>query len=82
MHDKIKESLHKLSSKKVMERKKALKQVLRHIHHKDAYLIRLSLHYISLHDPSYTVRNLARQAFYRIGGPPDGEQVWEKTHLF
>jgi hypothetical protein len=83
MKERIKENLRRLSSKKVMERKEAIKALARLLHHQDAYLVRLSLHYVSLHDPSYTVRNLARQAFYRIGEPPSADvHSWERAYLF
>ena len=82
MQDKIKKSMQKLSSKKVTERKQAIKELIGYLHHKDGYLARLSLHYVSEHDPSYTVRNIARQAFYRIGGPPKNTGTWERTHFF
>ncbi|MBU0532238.1 hypothetical protein KKB44_01965 [Candidatus Micrarchaeota archaeon] len=82
MKDKIKKTLHTLSSKSVMERKKAIKELSAYLHHEEAHLARLSLHYVSVHDPSYTVRNLAKQAFYRIGAPVSDPRVWEKTYLF
>lgn len=65
-----------------MERKKAVKELMEYLHHGDAYLARLSLHYVSQHDPSHTVRNLARQAFYRIGNPPEDSQSWERAYIF
>jgi|GEM_PF-1843351 len=82
MKDRIKKNLHRLSSKKVMERKEAIKELARLLHHGDAYMARLSLQYVSVHDPSYTVRNLARQAFYRIGTPDLDEKAWERAYLF
>ena len=72
--------LKRLSSKSVMARKQAVKELARHLS-KD-YLARLSLHYVAVHDPSYTVRNVARQAFYRIGEPPSSDVVWDKAYLF
>lgn len=74
--------IHKLSSRKVMERKSAIRALMTHIPRKEGYLARLSLHYVSIHDPCYTVRNLARQAFYRIGEPPPQDQAWDRTYLF
>lgn len=82
MKDKLKRNLHRLSSKSVMERKEAIKELARLLHHEDAYMARLSLHYVSVHDPAYTVRNLARQAFYRIGSPDLDEKAWERAYLF
>ncbi len=82
MQHSIKESMKKLSSKRVAERKKAIKELVRYIHHPEAYLARLSLFYVSIHDPCFTVRNVARQAFYRIGGPPSENMAWEKAYLF
>lgn len=82
MHKDIHIHLEKLSSRKVLERKKAIRELVRYIHHPGGYLARLSLHYVSVHDPSYTVRNIARQAFYRIGGPPSDTHSWDKAYLF
>ena len=81
MKDKIKENLHKLSSKSVSERKKAIKTLARLIHHKDAYIARLSLRYVSAHDPSYTVRNLARQACCD-SNKEISDHSWERAYLF
>ena len=64
-----------------MKRKEAVRQLSRYIHHSEGYLARLSLHYVAEHDPSFTVRNIARQAFYRIGEPPDGGS-WERAFFF
>lgn len=74
--------LEKLSSKSVMERKQAIKRLSAHLHLKDAYMARLSLHYVSEHDPAYTVRNIARQAFYRVGVPPSRDATWDKAYVF
>lgn len=82
MQDEIHKILHMLSSKSIMERKTAIKMLSRCIHKQEAHLARLSLHYVSIHDPSYTVRNIARQAFYKSGAPPDGTFSWERTHTF
>jgi hypothetical protein len=78
---KIHSILNRLSSKSICERKKAIKELMRHIRHKD-FLARLSLHYVSVHDPSYSVRNIARQAFYKIGEPPSTDLTWDKAYLF
>jgi len=72
--------LHKLSSKRVLERRSAIKELKKMLHTKN-HLALLSLHYVSEHDPCYTVRNIARQAFYRIGVPPE-EGNWERAHVF
>ncbi len=78
----ILEILEKLSSKSVLERKAAIRELRYYLGHHDGYMARLSLHYVSEHDPSYTVRNIARQAFYRVAaGPPDGGS-WERAFLF
>ena len=68
-----------LSSKSAIERKKAIMKLKKHLHKSN--LARLCLHYVSEHDPSYTVRNIARQAFYTIGEPPSTGS-WERHHLF
>jgi hypothetical protein len=78
----LEEILAKLSSKSVMERKEAIRELYAHLHGKDAYIARLSLHYVSEHDPAYTVRNIARQAFYRIGAPPSKDATWDKAYVF
>lgn len=82
MKDKITKSIQKLASKSVMERKQAIKELAEHLHHKDGHLARLSLLYVAEHDPSYTVRNIARQAFYRIGAPPKIACAWERAYFF
>lgn len=74
--------VEKLSSRSVLERKGAIRQLSAYLHRKDAYIARLSLHYVSQHDPAYTVRNIARQAFYRAGGPPPADGVWDKAYVF
>lgn len=81
--ERIKDILQRLSSKKVTDRKRAIKELAAYLHRKEAFMARLSLHYVSVHDPCYTVRNLARQAFYRIGEPPqeDGHS-WDEAYLF
>ena len=72
----------RLSSKSVLERKAAIRELSAHLPNKDAYIARLSLHYVSVHDPAYTVRNIARQAFYRIGAPPSMDATWDKAYVF
>ena len=65
-----------------MERKAAIRELKSHIGKSDGYMARLSLHYVSEHDPSYTVRNIARQAFYKISAPPPTSGTWERVYLF
>jgi hypothetical protein len=74
--------LQKLSSKRVLERKEAIRCLSVHLHLKDAHIARLSLHYVSEHDPAYTVRNIARQAFYQVGAPPSRDATWDKAYVF
>jgi hypothetical protein len=80
--DELSTIMEKLASRSVLERKSAIRQLSPHLHRKEAYLARLSLHYISQHDPAYTVRNIARQAFYRVGEPPSADGVWDKAYAF
>lgn len=80
--DELNAIVEKLSSRSILERKSAIRQLSAYLHRKDAYLARLSLHYVSQHDPAYTVRNIARQAFYRVGEPPSGDGLWDKAYLF
>ena len=81
MDDEIREILLKLGSKSVMERKDAIRELKKHLVNKNSHIARLSLHYVSEHDPCYTVRNIARQAFYHLSAPPDAGS-WEKAYLF
>jgi hypothetical protein len=74
MNDTVAFLIRKLSSKSVMKRKEAIRQLKQMIQH--SHLARLSLEYISEHDPSYTVRNLARQV------STQKQTIWEKTHIF
>ncbi len=67
------ELLHLLSSKRVLKRKKAI-QKIKTI---NTHLARLALHYMSEHDPCYTVRNIAKQAC-----PSGLNPNWDKTHAF
>lgn len=78
----LEETILQLSSKSVLARKDAIRQLSKYLHGKDAYIVRLSLHYVSEHDPAYTVRNIARQAFYRIGAPPSRDVIWDKAYVF
>lgn len=77
----LSEIIKKLASKSVIDRKKAIMELKQHLHKSDAHLARLCLQYVSEHDPSFTVRNIARQAFYIVGEPPSAGS-WEKHHLF
>jgi hypothetical protein len=71
--------LHMLSSKRVMERKLAIKLLKKHIG--SSYLAALSLQYVSEHDPCYTVRNIARQTVQPFKSTND-DVVWEKVFSF
>lgn len=79
MNDYIAGIMRKLSGRSIMGRKAAIKELKAHI--RDERMARLLLHYVSEHDPSYTVRNIARQAFYASGDPPE-QAVWERHFLF
>jgi hypothetical protein len=79
MKDHIADIMKKLSSRSIMERKAAIKELKEHIRHE--HMAKLLLHYVSEHDPSYTVRNIARQAFYASGEPPE-QASWEKHFVF
>ena len=80
MHRKILSSLHKLSSKRALMRKQAIKELRPHLPHD--HMARISLHYISEHDPNCTVRTLARRAFYDIAQIPSEAVAWDKTYSF
>jgi len=82
MDDTIARILNRLSSKSVLDRKTAIRELKSHIGRKDAHIARLSLHYVSEHDPCYTVRNIARQAFYSLRAPPPDSGVWERVYVF
>lgn len=82
MHSKITVSIRRLSSKRALERKAAIRELVACLAHKEAYLARLSLQYVAEHDPCYTVRNIARQAFYHVGSPPPRSMGWEKAYAF
>lgn len=70
----------RLSSRSVLERKSAIRE-LKHFLNRDSHIAKLCLHYVAEHDPSFTVRNMARQAFYRIGAPPQ-QGSWERSFAF
>lgn len=70
-----------LASKSVMERKEAIKLLKRHLR-QGSHLAGLSLLYVADHDPCYTVRNIARQAYYCRGTPPDTAGTWETVYKF
>lgn len=72
--------LEKLSSRSILDRKKAIKDLTKF--NPNSYLTRLSLHYVSIHDPCYTVRNIARQAYSRLGADQNKCVVWDKSYLF
>lgn len=72
--------LHMLSSRSIMQRKVAIRLLKKHMKG-GSYLAGLSLQYVSIHDPCYTVRNIARQALYP-SQPPNGATVWEKVFSF
>jgi hypothetical protein len=82
MDETISRIMDRLSSRSVLERKAAIMELKGHLGRSDGFMARLSLHYVSEHDPSYTVRNIARQAFYRIRAPPPPAGGWEKVYLF
>lgn len=83
MEDDVTKILGMLSSRSVTDRKKAIKALKRHICGPHSNVVRLSLHYISEHDPHYTVRNLAKQAFYMAGvAPPPQSAAWERAYAF
>ncbi|MFH1393319.1 MAG: hypothetical protein ABII71_06430 [Candidatus Micrarchaeota archaeon] len=73
--------IHGLSSKRAAVRKKAIKGLRKHLTREKGHLARLALHYVAHHDPSYCVRNLARQAFYLEGTNPENH-IWERTYGF
>jgi len=70
-----------LTSRSIMERKAAIKLLKRQLR-AGSNLAGISLLYVAEHDPCYTVRNMARQAYYCIGVPPDTRGTWEKAYLF
>lgn len=80
MHRKILSSLHKLSCKRALVRKQGIKELKGHLG--SNHMARISLHYISEHDPNFTVRTLARRAFFDIAVIPDEPHAWDKTYSF
>ncbi|MEW6721637.1 MAG: hypothetical protein AB1324_00075 [Candidatus Micrarchaeota archaeon] len=82
MKDDMTGIMRRLSSRRVLERKDAIKALRERLSGEEAYFARLCLQYVSEHDPCYTVRNIARQAFYRISAPPEGDSGWEKAYIF
>ncbi|MFN7991540.1 MAG: hypothetical protein U0R44_05260 [Candidatus Micrarchaeia archaeon] len=82
MDGEIRIILERLSSKSVLERKQAIRELKKHLKTENSHIARLSLHYVSEHDPCYTVRNIARQAFYHISAPPESGAGWEKAYIF
>lgn len=70
-----------LTSKSVMERKEAIKLLKPHVR-EGSSIAALSLLYVAEHDPCYTVRNMARQAYYCIGQPPETSGSWETVRIF
>lgn len=79
--DEIADILEMLSSRRVLARKEAIKMLRRHLR-RGSHMAGLSLLYVADHDPCYTVRNMARQAYYCLGAPPDTAGAWEKAYLF
>jgi hypothetical protein len=82
MNDETAELLEKLSSRSVLVRKQAIRELRWHARNSDGHIARLCLHYMSEHDPSYTVRNIAKQAFYQISLIPPSAGGWERVHAF
>jgi hypothetical protein len=82
MKEKILQILEKLSGRSVLGRKAAIRELRDYLGQHDGYMARLSLHYVAEHDPSYTVRNIARQAFYRVRAEPPDSGSWERAYLF
>ncbi len=82
MKDKTADIIRMLSSRSVVERKLAIKELKRHINGPHGHMLRLSLQYMAEHDPSYTVRNIARQAFYTTGVSLPQNGGWERVFVF
>lgn len=70
-----------LSSKSVLDRKAAVMELKSELKCGNN-LASLTLYYVSEHDPAYTIRNLARQAFYISGTNPPKSGEWERAYLF
>lgn len=81
MDDEISKIIAMLSSRSVLERKSAIKELKKHLSRRNACIARLCLQYVSEHDPVFTVRNIARQAAYRLDSP-EARGCWEKSYLF
>lgn len=79
MNEDIAGIMKKLSSRSILARKSAIRELKVHI--RDENMARLLLQYVAEHDPCYTVRNIARQAFYAAGDPPEAA-AWEKHYVF
>jgi hypothetical protein len=82
MDEDMKSIIGGLSSKSVMVRKEAIRRLKAHLGTENSNIARLCLHYVAEHDPCYTVRNIARQACYKVDEPPEGGASWEKTFVF
>ncbi len=82
MDEELSAIMGELSSKSVMKRKAAIRALKQRLGGSDATMARLALHYVAEHDPCYTVRNVARQAFYKISAPPEGGANWERAFVF
>jgi len=80
MHKAIMSSLHKLSHKSAMVRKQAIKELKLHVPHNP--MARISLHYVSVHDSNYTIRNLAKRACFGYESCATEDPSWEKTYSF
>ncbi len=82
MDEELSMIIGKLSSKRVMQRKAAIKALKARLGGQDGHMARLALHYVAEHDPCYTVRNVARQAFYKVSAPPESGASWERAFVF
>ncbi len=82
MDEELSIMIGRLSSKSVMKRKAAIKALKQRLGGEGGTMARLALHYVAEHDPCYTVRNVARQAFYKISAPPEGGASWERAFVF
>ena len=76
------EVIHKLSSRSVLARKRAIQELKDLLKGQGSYMAVLSLRYMAEHDPAYTVRNIARQALYMRGIQADDGIVWDKAYAF
>ncbi|NYZ73775.1 hypothetical protein H0O00_01405 [Candidatus Micrarchaeota archaeon] len=82
MVDDIAEIIRMLSSRSVVERKRAIRELKKHMHGPHSHMLRLSLQYMAEHDPCYTVRNIAKQAFYITGVSMPQNGGWERVFVF